>query len=508
MDLRLNTLKQYIRENTRADNVSGIKFIDPRGYEDVLNSKQNYVVHGRRGAGKSSLLKTLKDGSNFTVHVNIEDIKDISFPNILLKLLLDFLSQIDSQFRNDVRWWQFSRKSRFKTISNELNQLREEYEEMISSPDSFEEETRTKRKSKDRLKAKGKVPGASVQGRIEDESENETKGTYNYDKLDDLKISINKIKIVIEKLTNFANPKAIFLVLDDLYFAKKEVQPSIVDYFHRLSKGNDFYLKIGTIKHRSRLYSQNQGNYIGMELNADIYEIDLDYTLDKWNELKLFMQQLLEEAITESKCGLNIDEVMSSFSDNSFNQLCVASGGVPRDFLVLFLKTIELLTESKSRISVPDVRQIAISNYSSKSKALIRDSDEESEILETYLRFIVESIFKNKRTNIFLLDNIYLENNNQVKQAIRELVDLRFLHLVDSNTSKAPSDGRRYSAYMLDTSLYENSRPRDFKEIIPGLKDERSRQDDIRSRPRVNIAEMEEYVKEKCNNKQLELSLK
>jgi ABC-type cobalamin/Fe3+-siderophores transport system ATPase subunit len=61
MDLKeIQKLIRYIEENTRADKVSGIEFIDPRSFKSKIQGKQNYVVFGRRGAGKSTLLKTLQ----------------------------------------------------------------------------------------------------------------------------------------------------------------------------------------------------------------------------------------------------------------------------------------------------------------------------------------------------------------------------------------------------------------------------------------------------------------
>ena len=84
----LNKLINYLEENTRADKVSGIEFIDPRNFKEKVRGKQNYVVFGRRGAGKSTLLKTLNKYENsLTIYVNLEDYKDITFPNIIIKVL-------------------------------------------------------------------------------------------------------------------------------------------------------------------------------------------------------------------------------------------------------------------------------------------------------------------------------------------------------------------------------------------------------------------------------------
>ena len=106
----------------------------------------------------------------------------------------------------------------------------------------------------------------------------------------------------------------------------------------------------------------------------------------------------------------------------------------------------------------------------------------------TYLK---DFVFTKKRTNVFLIDNVYFDQNDNVKSIIKELVDLRFIHIIDNNTSAAPSDGRRYSAYLLDVSLYTNGRPREFKEIEPDIKKNR---DEIRSAPRIQVESINSVI--------------
>ena len=226
-----------------------------------------------------------------------------------------------------------------------------------------------------------------------------------------------------------------------------------------------------------------------MELNADIYDIDLDYTLDKWNELKKFKRDLLESAINSSGAKFDIDSV---FNEQSFSQLCIASGGVPRDFLVLFIKCCQLISDKRTRITVPDVREIAIQNFVNKKNSLVKDSEDDSNILELYINYLRDFVFKQKRTNVFLIENDSLNKNEKINKMVRELVDLRFLHIIDSNTSAAPSDGKRYSAYLLDVSLYDNGRPRSFKEVEPDIQTNRQ---GVRGAPRITTIKLGELHK-------------
>jgi len=482
----LNKLITYLEENTRADKVSGIEFIDPRNFKEKVRGKQNYVVFGRRGAGKSTLLKTLnKYDKSVTIYVNLEDYKDITFPNIIIKVLVTFYEEIARKLNQNKSF--FKKKNFFSTRKKviKINKLISDLKSKLIEPDNYNERKKQIKKTASHDSVGLSADVASAKSSLSLSSEYESEHSWEIDKLNELKTSIDINKNLINEIIEFTQSQLI-LILDDFYFIPKNIQPFLLDYFHRLAKSNDFYLKIGTIKHRSHLYFQSSKSYIGMELNADVYDIDLDYTLDKWNELKQFKRQLLETAISSSNAEFNIDSV---FNEQSFSQLCIASGGVPRDFLVLFIKCCQLINNDKIRITVPDVREIAIQNFVNKKNALVKDSTDESNVLEQYINFLRDFVFKQKRTNVFLIENDSLNKNDEIKQVIRELVDLRFLHIIDNNTSAAPSDGKRYSAYLLDVSLYDNGRPRNFKEVEPDIQTNRQ---GVRGAPRVTILKLEE----------------
>ncbi len=462
----IQKLIRYIEENTRADKVSGIEFIDPRNFKSKIQGKQNYVVFGRRGAGKSTLLKTLiTQPDNFSIYVNLEDYKDITFPNIIIKVLVRFFEGAIKKLDNDISFWQFNKWNGKRKLKTNLKKLVSELKNKTASPDSLSEKRKYKSTQLDGGSASAKSSGIGASLSYSESAESEIEHQWKIDKLNELKTSIDNIKDLIQGISQLTD-KQIILVLDDFYFIPKTIQPYLIDYFHRLSKSNDFYLKIGTVKHRTSLYKQSKESYIGMELNADVYDIDLDYTLDKWNELKRFMRDLLESAISSSQANIDITEI---FNDQGFDQLCIASGGVPRDFLVLFIKCCSTLNENSNRVNVPNVREVAIENYTNKKNALEKDSLEETNVLESIMSFIRDRVFTEKRTNVFLIENGSLDKNESIKLIIKELIDLRFIHIIDNNTSAAPSDGKRYTAYLLDVSLYTNGRPRNFKEIEPDI---------------------------------------
>lgn len=96
-----------------------------------------------------------------------------------------------------------------------------------------------------------------------------------------------------------------------------------------------------------------------MEVGHDIQEIDLDYTLDRFDDLKAFMRELLDGACK----AMDIEYDSKILSQAGFTQLCLASGGVPRDFLSLFVR---VASSTHGKISKVDVTNAAIAMFPNK----------------------------------------------------------------------------------------------------------------------------------------------
>jgi hypothetical protein len=469
----------YIEENLRASPSAGLQFVDARRFRSRSLSSQNHIVFGRRGAGKTSLVNSIKGADNrIEVYLNLEDYKDITFPNILIHVLVQLFTLLDEQIRSDVRWWRFRpsvyrARKRMKRVTNDLAKY-------LHQPDNEVQQVTTIEGSLRQLDVSANATGVAARGGASSNLSEEVMRSLPRDKTEYLRLELTRYKDLIIAISALFNNSPIFLIMDDLYFVAKDIQPDLIDYFHRLTKGTELFLKLATIKHRSKLYRRTPDQYIGVELGHDIFEVDMDYTLDNFDELQAFMRQLLKNAVERSGAQLDVDDM---FAGDGFAQLCLASGGVPRDFLSLFVTLANDAAAAGQPIGKVQVNEAAIANLGSKMESMRRDSGDEDPVLEAYLKKIKRYIYDEKRTNAFLIAKDDLEADDQARQAIRELVDLRLIHLVDQNTSRAPSDGRRYEAYILDIALYDNARPRNFSQIEPGRRDEKARRDELRASP-------------------------
>ncbi len=411
MDIeQINKLSSFIEQNLRSSQSAGLKFIDSGNLKSRLTNKQNHVIFGRRGAGKSTFVSSLKgEDQNFiSVYVDLDIYKDISFPNILIKVLFVILEELKIFANTKIKFYKhpilWLGK---KTFIKNLSEVEQQLEEILGAPDTEQKQIKTKTTSSVETGTSAQIGNEKANLKGSDTtkygSEEEVQRTIPFDKLDYLKKNISKFQRIFSDVSKLCNDSPIFLTLDDFYFIPKSTQPEFIDFFHRLTKGTPLFLKVATIKHRSNLYKSGD-SYIGVEINHDIYPIDLDYTLDRLNDLEDFMKRLLQRAVDDSNSEINIEEL---FTPNGFRQLCIASGGVPRDFLSLFVNLLDKLGRkitqgNVDRIDMVDVREVAISAIQGKRDSLNIDSADDKHILEEYLNHIKDLIYQDKRTNIFL----------------------------------------------------------------------------------------------------------
>ncbi len=486
----IENVLQFIEENIRVSDQTEIEYLDPHNHIKRLGAKQNQIIFGRRGSGKSLLLKSMriKLDEKACIKIDLEDHKDVSFPDSIIQILVSILDQCVDLASQKYPWYKLAYWRKSRTVIKNLRDTKRLLKSQLELPDSYNQEE--KEKSGDKISGRGK--GTSKHGELEAVAEKTTEvertRKVKFDKLDKLRKQLPELKKKISDVSAVLE-KDIFLILDDFYFIKKEAQPHLLDYLHRMSKDTPLYLKVATIKHRSKLYTQN-GSYVGMELGHDAQTLNLDYSLDNFNDLVKFMKDLLNHISEKTNTKIDFDKLMS---DKAFRFLCLASGGVPRDFFTLFIALGSKLRASQL-ISKPSVIEMAINNFSAKLDSLKTDSADEEPLLIHHLDCIKKEIVTARKWNSFLVSNSGIQDFPQIGQAIKELVDLRFLHLVNSNLSATHSDGTRYSAYMVDIGLFPNSNPREFQQVEPGQKDDQHRDDRIRSAPKYSLKKHAEYI--------------
>ena len=130
--------------------------------------------------------------------------------------------------------------------------------------------------------AKGKASAQADFKRI-----SEVEQRFRKSKIDFLLRHIMEYQLLFRRLAEVSKGDA-FLFLDDLYQIPREDQSKVIDYFHRIAKGNGLWLKVGTIRHRTSWYVHGNPP-CGMKIDDDADQIDLDLTLEKYGLAKAFL---------------------------------------------------------------------------------------------------------------------------------------------------------------------------------------------------------------------------
>ena len=178
---------------------------------------------------------------------------------------------------------------------------------------------------------------------------------------------------------------------------------------------------------------------------------------EKYEIASRFLVQVLNQIIRNA----GLKDYNKVLADGGTQRLVLASGGVARDFLTIFRKSVDVarergLTHRGERIGAEDVNIAAGEHDTSKRDELNRDTLGEREGLEKALLVIQQFCIDNK-TNCFLVER---DIETPETSLIRELVDLRFIHVVASRTTVRRRAGTLYMAYMLDVSQYTGERRR------------------------------------------------
>jgi hypothetical protein len=254
-----------------------------------------------------------------------------------------------------------------------------------------------------------------------------------------------------------------YLVLDDLYHIRRSDQSRVIDYFHRLGKSATLWIKVGTIRHRSSWYV-NGDPPIGMKIGDDGDEIDLDLTLERYQQAKVFLSKILKSFFDTS--GLKVEDILT---DGALDRLVLASGGVARDFLGIFRRSIAIARNRGEgargpNIGVEDVNAAAGEYDQYKTQELHRDTfTEDEQPIQIEFAKIRDFCLQSANANCFLIEK---DADQSLFDRIQELTDLRLVHKVRSRVTISGRQGKLFEAYMLDVSQYTASRKKREFEII------------------------------------------
>lgn len=398
-------------------------FVDIGNLFTVLSTRNNQVIYGRRGAGKTHALKYLFNHVNskndIGIYVDLRtlgssssiyDDKQKLTTDIATRLLIDLLTAIRSEL--------------FKTIAQRHN-----YDILGQLDTYFDSLARNV---------------TSV--RFDDTTSNSTRTSVNFGSVERTLRGIGKI----------LEPHRVWLLFDEWSSIPINVQPYLADFIRKsILPVDNIVVKIASIEHRTSFYVPVKSNeYIGVELGADMsVALNLDDYLIFDNDpgiARRFFRELLFKhyhstglSLVVSRAHSPEDLIHQAFTQvNVFDEFVRASEGVPRDAMMIIGNAAQKALIGQ--IAMDHVRAAARNLYQMSKSAQI-DKMSSAKIL---LEWIIDEVIKKRKARAFLL------HNGEKHDLIDFLFDNRVLHILKRDISTKDQPGIKYDVYKIDYGCY------------------------------------------------------
>jgi hypothetical protein len=163
---------------------------------------------------------------------------------------------------------------------------------------------------------------------------------------------------------------------------------------------------------------------------------------------------------------VGVRNVLELFNPDALQSLALASGGVPRDFLNIFVHAVEAAeTEGKARWITPKhvYKGAGRLSYQTKLLHLREDAGGDAGGLERVLVDLMRFCVKETHKTGFLISQEEAQRLAREHELVQQLMDFKLIHVIEPDTSAASGRAGRYEAYTLDFSLFMEPRRRSIE---------------------------------------------
>ena len=241
-DEELPKLLAALAEAARADRRTAARFVPPRiGILEETASRRHRFVLGRRGVGKSTLLRKIEsseqESNSAVVFVDIETLRDRPYPDVLIEMLIELLRGLrdrlapEDWYRVDQRIARFTVRWRLTTLTDALRRL-------LAQPQVAQRTVRELQSRASGVSARGRLgvrwrgqgveaEGAASRGRSRRET---SEGAEQLTKMDGLLSAAVLIREVLTGAQDAMGDTPTLIVLDDFYHVSFDDQPDVLAY--------------------------------------------------------------------------------------------------------------------------------------------------------------------------------------------------------------------------------------------------------------------------------------
>ncbi|MBU0583016.1 MAG: ATP-binding protein [Alphaproteobacteria bacterium] len=454
------------RAERASDEILEATFVDTGPLFDLVSSANNQVMYGRRGTGKTHVLKYLRRrlpnadeasvyldlrqvGSNGSIYG--DDNRPLSERSYTL--IVDVLQALqDELFILAVEALETAPDAgQITTRVDALSAAISEVKVVGEVETSVEEGSKGARSTGAEL-ALSKEPSVGFKASIEATENSSARRTARGS--EKIHLNFGGIGTALSGLVAVLGIKRLWFLIDEWSEIPIDLQPYLADLLRRtvLPIGS-ITIKIAAIDHRSNfIVHKAKGEYVGLELGADITaDLNLDEFLvfdnNQEKSTEFFRSLLFRHYSSSDHYSPVLDTpdklIQAAFTQASaFDEFVRAVEGVPRDALNLATK---VATKAYGQqISVPHVRSAARDWYQQDKHAVIRNNTPLDELLTK----VISEVIGERRARAFLFPN------NERVPLIDQLFDARILHILKKNVSSHDEPGTRYDVYKIDYGCY------------------------------------------------------
>ncbi len=405
-DERATELINLIRARSRVSDVQpSLSYIPNAEFNlSAAAATRHQLIFGRRGAGKSSLLvevrRSLRADQTLTCWLNIQTYRNESANRVFIYVIDELLSQMVAHSQ------QLPSGS---IVSSIVASLYEQSRRLLA------------------------------QKNIEDR---------------EAEIMIPEMQRAIRRYIEVSGLR-FYIFLDDFYYLRRSDQPRVLDMLHGCVRDCDAWLKIASIRHLTRWFQSNPP--LGLETIHDAEHLNLDITLQNPRRAKEFLESILTQYVQR----VGVSALNRLFHGKALDRLVLASGAVPRDYLLLAGSAI---TKAQGRpnaklVGVQDVNQAAGDAAQVKLQELEEDMasniDSASRTLEAFGR-VRDFCLNRENHTYFLVGYSEKESSPECYNVLTDLLDVRIIHLLDAGVSDPHAGVEPW--FCLEPSLYPDRR--------------------------------------------------
>jgi len=451
-------------------------FVDP-GILDEINNENHQIFFGRRGTGKTHVLRMLQSVWSNNIKTlplfidarilgSTSQFSDNSLPikQRTLFLFRDILNEIHNCLLTSI----INDPPQHSEIALEsLDLFASSYSEKIECVNSYsiKETIGGTIDTRNQIGVKGSLKGSlSVEAKSSDSTKQNNEEVKYYEvKTEDKIIFPNLHKYLLNILDRI--DRKLIILFDEWSSLPIDIQPYISEYIRKsFVPCHRIVIKIAALEYNSNFGTSIDNRLIGFELGADISTVpDLDsfYNFEE-NPKKLeknFSEMLFRHVSSELpydylniKYHVNDGKSMMEkiFSDGAFESLSYAAEGVVRDLINIFIISYTKLHRKKKNKNIGKKIITKSIIYDSSRQWFERDKFQNlPPNMQIRYQKIVLKLLNDIKSRYFIV-SILNENINTLKK----LVDLRVVHLAKKSLISFTEPYEVYNVFRIDFGSY------------------------------------------------------